>query len=424
MTDLRFALFGVVTALLTLTGCLFEPEIEDEWTRLDILAPESGGAPLPDTLDALDFHGRITYRAIRTGDLIVQIRVSDTVGYDDVRLDPEAPREALLHDIERVLAGSVAVASTSVLATGWDRLIREVRFTLPLSGRLQHGPEGGVFLVFYLGTAEEMENPDGSETTVFEAVDFTELEILPVGLELRTEGAPPAPAGVQRSVDAARFEPAEAAGAEVRPPRPSRNATMSAGGAPARGWQPTLSLGGGAVFSDPHLVDYQWSADPSALSSGEVGVRHAAWRTGVRVSRWSSVQAVTGADPDRIQVNQTAWQLALRRRVLGSERLGLSAGLAAGALRLSYSPDRARLGLSGDGGDVRFSPIWSLLTGFELGLHGAVGSSVQLAVDGGRQFFALDAAHRRGPDIVTSEETFGAWHCRGRLIWTGGGLGS
>lgn len=414
----HFALLGLTVVISAFGGCLFEPEIEDEWTRFDIMEPRADGGPLPDTLAALEFRGRVTWRAIRTGDLIVQIRVSDTLGYDDVRLEPDAPRDAVRLDVERVLASSTAVASSSVLATGWDRLMRDVTFTLPLDGALRHGPDGGVFLVFYMGEAERMENPDGSETTVFTPFDFAEQEILPIGLELRTSGDP------ITSVAGARLERAVSTGPEPRPVRGARNATAGREGAGCTRWQPTLSLGGGARFGDSDLADYQWSPGAAALSSGEVGVRHDAWRTGVRVSRWSSEQAVTGADPDRIRVTQTAWQAVVRRRILGTEHFGVSAGAAAGALRLAWSPDRASLGLPGDGGDVAFDPIWSLLTGFELGVHRAIGSSLQFALEGGRDYFSLDAAHRQGPDIVTTTETFGGWHARGRLTWTGGGLGS
>ncbi|MEZ4654026.1 MAG: hypothetical protein R3E12_10705 [Candidatus Eisenbacteria bacterium] len=56
-------------AVFTLSGCLEAPELEDRWTRLDVVsltteanAPTKWGEPV--TLHA---RGRITYRAVLTG---------------------------------------------------------------------------------------------------------------------------------------------------------------------------------------------------------------------------------------------------------------------------------------------------------------------------------------------------------------------
>ena len=169
-----------------LQGCLGAPEIEDQWTRLDIVEVESGAID-PETDDpALRVRGRITYRSILTGSLIMEIRSSETLGAKDVDLRDEADRLATTRQITALLesTGPSGISSRSV--TGFDRLIQEVDFYFP--GDTPVPPAGGAtFAVFYFGDVEEVREPGGGESVVITARDFEHEHILP-GAYVLAEG--------------------------------------------------------------------------------------------------------------------------------------------------------------------------------------------------------------------------------------------
>jgi hypothetical protein len=389
-----------VLGMATLVGCLFKPEIEDRWTRFDLLEPGSDPFEIPDTMTALAVRGRVTFRAIRTGDLIVEIRVSDSIGHNEVRLDREAPREEVLRDVNRVLAGSTSVAAASVLATGWDHLMREIDFSLPVDGAFAPDSGAAAYLLFYMGDAEEMENPDGTETTVFQPFDFEAMEILPAGVELRVTVPPPP-----------LLSSSEAP--ELSIPRPTRDAH---GRAEPSGLRPQVALSLGQAWNDPHLADYQWSREPSAAWSAEAGVRRGGWSTGIRASRWSSSQAVAGADPAALDVTLWGGEWTGSRNLISIGSLALSGVLGLGVVRIGYSPDRVDLGEA----SVAFRPAVSWLASAGLAMTRPIGPRFALGLSAERQAFALDTAHRRGEEIVLARETFHGWSWRGKLSYCGG----
>lgn len=174
--------------LLLLTGCLGEPGVEELWTRLDIASPTNGGALVVED-GSVTVAGSITYRRILTGSVIVEVRVSDVIGPEDVNLDPAVPRMDALHDVETILSNSRAVGGTSMPVTGWDHLIHSFELTFEAGLPADPGP-GAIFVLLYFGEVEEIETPSGGEQTVFHPADFEEMEILPAGAEILTVAGP------------------------------------------------------------------------------------------------------------------------------------------------------------------------------------------------------------------------------------------
>ncbi|MCA9727616.1 MAG: hypothetical protein KC729_08030 [Candidatus Eisenbacteria bacterium] len=177
-------------AVFTLSGCLEAPELEDRWTRLDVVsltteanAPTKWGEPV--TLHA---RGRITYRAVLTGAVAMELRYSDAIGFADVQLEDDVDRLAMTEDIEQILAGSTVLASGAQSVTGFHKLIQEIDFDL--QANLPAGPEGGLFVIFYFGEEEEVEGPGGEMETVVHPIEFAAHEILPGGMELVPEDTP------------------------------------------------------------------------------------------------------------------------------------------------------------------------------------------------------------------------------------------
>jgi hypothetical protein len=162
-------------------GCLGEPALEDRWTRLDLRDPLPA-APDSTAADTLTVQGRVVFRSVITGAVIAEIRASDTVSYASVNLDPDAERGDLLRDVQAVLDNSTVLASATLPITGWDHLIRDM--TLGLSWTRPATPPAGLFLVFYLGTVEEMETPQGGEEIIITPFVFEDVEVLPMGMEL------------------------------------------------------------------------------------------------------------------------------------------------------------------------------------------------------------------------------------------------
>ena len=171
------------------TGCLESPELEDRWTRLDIvgLSTESGAAKWGDPV-SIRARGRITYRAVLTGAVAMELRYSDAIGFADVQLEEGVDRLAMTADIERILEGSTVLAAASQAVTGFHKLIQEIDFDLDTT--LPPGPAGGLFVIFYFGEEEEVEGPRGEMETVVRPLEFEALEVLPGGRELVPEEAP------------------------------------------------------------------------------------------------------------------------------------------------------------------------------------------------------------------------------------------
>lgn len=165
---------------LALPGCsnLGEPEIADLWTRLDLAE-----APSVDSgTGEVRFVGQITYRRVITGSVIAEIRISDLYTAEHFAFDPDTPREDMLRDVERLLAGSTSLGGVGVLVTGWDHLVQ--RIPLAIEASLPQPIPDGAFLVLYFGEVEEVEMASGETFDLFIPAAFTEDRILPIAFPL------------------------------------------------------------------------------------------------------------------------------------------------------------------------------------------------------------------------------------------------
>lgn len=174
---------------LGLTGCLGEPKIEDRWTRLDMesvnLTPYQA-MPVGST-PAVSLRAAITYRSIVTGYVVAELRASSTITPAEVTVHPDAARLSMAQDIDRILANSVTLGRATRAITGWDHLVQRVdlSFTgsVPAAIDTSGAAPGSLFLLCYLGSGEEIERFNDSDTLIVTPFDSMQYQILPVGME-------------------------------------------------------------------------------------------------------------------------------------------------------------------------------------------------------------------------------------------------
>src|SRR3979409_2708166 len=84
-----------------LAGCLGAPEIQDRWTRVDLLSSNLAArqAITPGAVTALSMSTPITYPPILPGFAFADLRASSATSAASVILDPNAPREQMALDI-------------------------------------------------------------------------------------------------------------------------------------------------------------------------------------------------------------------------------------------------------------------------------------------------------------------------------------
>jgi len=171
--------------LLTMVGCLGEPEIDERWTLVEFLdarpgpsANTSGGQPLDVTV-----RGRITYRQIHTGFLVAEVRYSPNVPTASVVLDPLQHTAEIAADVDRVLANSVTAGRATRAVTGFDHLMQtfDLAFTAQVPDSLLGG---GLYLLLYMGEGEEIELQDGTDSLVVTPFPSGAYEILHSGYSL------------------------------------------------------------------------------------------------------------------------------------------------------------------------------------------------------------------------------------------------
>lgn len=189
---------ALLPCALALAGCLGKPEIEDRWTRVDLLGTNlvANQVIAPGSAESVSVSTTITYRHIVTGFLVTELRVSGTMSAADVALNANAPRERMALDIDQLLRNSVTAGRATRAITGWDHLIQRVDLTfagaVPTALDTTVAPGGtplGVFLLCYLGSGDEVRRADGTDTLIVTPFDSRQYEILPVGLELSVPGS-------------------------------------------------------------------------------------------------------------------------------------------------------------------------------------------------------------------------------------------
>jgi hypothetical protein len=179
----------LLAVIALVPGCLGKPEIEDRWTRVDVvsssLTPNQVLAPgtVPVTVSTT-----ITYRGILTGFAVAELRASSSVNSSDVSIHPDGERVPMASDIDRLLQGSVTMGRATRAITGWDHLVQPIDFTfagnVPASMD-STGAAPSLYLLCYLGSGTEIELADGSDSLVVTPFPSTQYEVLPVGMELR-----------------------------------------------------------------------------------------------------------------------------------------------------------------------------------------------------------------------------------------------
>ncbi len=194
-TSARRALLMMAGAILV-GGCLGKPEIEDRWTRLDVVSSSvtPGQVLTAGAVQPISVRAAITYRAIVTGFAVTELRASPTLTPADVEIDPRAPRVRMAQDVDRILQNSVSVGRATRAVTGWDHLIQEIDFNfngwLPATVDTAGTPPAGLFLVSYLGSGVEIELADGTDSLVVTPFPSGQYQVLHVGMELRMAGVP------------------------------------------------------------------------------------------------------------------------------------------------------------------------------------------------------------------------------------------
>lgn len=181
-------LLGVVLALIALAGCLGEPEIDDRWTKLEMLdmSPQPGQALPGNQAIAVNVKGRITYRRILTGFLVAEVRYSDTVAPSTVALDPTDHTLEASQDIDLILANSVTTGRATRAVTGFDHLMQDIdlTFSAQVPQELFAASGRGLYLLLYMGDGDEIELQDGSDSLVVTPFVSENVEILHTGFPL------------------------------------------------------------------------------------------------------------------------------------------------------------------------------------------------------------------------------------------------
>ena len=186
---LGVAVLAAALVLTTSGGCLDEPEIEDRWTRLDLEASSLGTGTVVSqaALDSITVTTSITYRSIITGFAVAELRAS-SLSASDVAVGLDAPRVTMASDIDRLLANSVSLGRATRAITGWDHLIQRIDFNFRATAAPAVDPSGaaarGYFLLCYLGSGDEVERADGSDTRIVTPFVSSQRQILPVGLTM------------------------------------------------------------------------------------------------------------------------------------------------------------------------------------------------------------------------------------------------
>lgn len=185
---MRLGLLLLLACAIAIPGCLGKPKIEDRWTRVDVESSSlrqnqgvTSGTVVPISMSAA-----ITYRKILTGVAVAELRAS-SLPANAVSLAPDADRLPMAEDIDRILANSVSMGRATREVTGWDHLIQRIDFTFDANVPAPTDSSGqgvGLFLLCYMGSGEKVERGDGTDTLIVTPFVSTQVEVLPVGLEL------------------------------------------------------------------------------------------------------------------------------------------------------------------------------------------------------------------------------------------------
>jgi hypothetical protein len=178
----------VIVAVAVVSSCLGEPEIDERWTKLELVQTTprpNQSSPADQPLD-VTVRGRITYRRIQTGTLVAEVRYSDVLAPGSLRLDPEEHTLEASQDVDRILANSTSMGRATRAVTGFDHLMQDVdfSFTAQIPPDLLDNPSGGLYLLLYMGDGDEVRLDDGRDSLLVSPYPTGDREILHTGFPL------------------------------------------------------------------------------------------------------------------------------------------------------------------------------------------------------------------------------------------------
>ena len=189
----RASVLFLALVAASLAGCLWEPRIEDQWTRVDFenasvvpLQAVPAGSSL-----SLSERANVTYRRILTGVVVAELRASSAMPAAGTVVHPDAERVPMATAIDQILQSSVSLGRDARLVTGWDHLIQPFDFSFSATApaaRDSTGATTGLFLLCYLGSGTEVELPNGTDSLIVTPLNSSQYQILPVGMALTVTG--------------------------------------------------------------------------------------------------------------------------------------------------------------------------------------------------------------------------------------------
>lgn len=178
----RLAIAALALGLMLMGSCLGEPEIDERWTKIEFL--DVSPAPAEPVTGAQSINvsvsGRITYRQILTGFLVAEARYASSLPQTTVVMDPNQHTAEIASYVDYILANSVTAGRDTRAVTGWDHLMQDIDFTFTA----QVPPDttsGGLFLLLYMGSGDEIELPNGQDSLVVTPFVSSNYEVLHTG---------------------------------------------------------------------------------------------------------------------------------------------------------------------------------------------------------------------------------------------------
>ncbi len=181
----RVAVLPVVAAL-ALASCLGEPEVDERWTLLEMasVSPQPDQARSASQPLSVNVTGRVTYRDIVTGFMVAEVRYSPTLTPLSLPLDIDEHTEEYAASVDQILANSVTAGRGTRAVTGWDHLVQEVNFSFTTAVPPAVLTGGGLFLVLYMGSGDEIELANGEDSLVVTPFISRDREILHTGFPI------------------------------------------------------------------------------------------------------------------------------------------------------------------------------------------------------------------------------------------------
>jgi hypothetical protein len=169
-----------------LGSCLGEPDVDERWTLLEMVSVSPQPNQSRSASQPLDVSvtGRVTYRDIVTGFMVAEVRYSPTLTPMSLPFDKDEHTEELASSVDQVLANSVTAGRATRAVTGWDHLMQDVNFNFTASVPPAVLTSGGLFLVLYMGSGDEIELQNGEDSLVVTPFVSGDREILHTGFPI------------------------------------------------------------------------------------------------------------------------------------------------------------------------------------------------------------------------------------------------